>query len=110
VYQWLARGDDAHLDTLVRRCRETVLGRYLAVTSIDSGVPSLTEQQQQAGWTHRSGVAYSGAVRSADELFYQRDGPNSPGYDEWYVFDEPVTGEIASLSAAETRRCLNWPS
>jgi hypothetical protein len=62
------------------------VGKYLAVTSIDSGVPWLTQQQRNAGWQLRAGVAYSKLVQSVEELFYQRDGLDSPGYDEWYVF------------------------
>jgi hypothetical protein len=62
----------------------------LAVTSIDSGVPRLAEQQKSAGWEVRGGVAYSRAIQSTEELFYQRDGLDCPGYDEWYVFETPV--------------------
>jgi hypothetical protein len=32
-------------------------------------------------------VVYSPRLTGTDELFYQRDGLEYPGYDEWYVFD-----------------------
>lgn len=32
-------------------------------------------------------MAYSQRVSSLEELFYQRDGNDCPGYDEWCVFD-----------------------
>ena len=38
-------------------------------------------------WELRSGMAYSQRILSVEELFYQRDGNDCPGYDEWYVFD-----------------------
>ena len=90
-YHWLTAGDDVYMGTIVSRCPEIVMGRYLAVTSIDSGEPWLTERQVQAGWQCRSGIVYSRAVQSLDELFYQRDGSDSPGFDEWYVFEKVAT-------------------
>jgi hypothetical protein len=94
-YQWLTSNDD-YMGTLVRLCPEVIVGKYLAVTSIDSGVPWITERQREAGWELRRGVAYSRPVQSIDELFYQRDGLESPGYDEWYLFGHAATidGEI----------------
>jgi len=95
-YRWLTCANDTYMGTIVNRCPEVLLGRYVAITSIESGVPRLTEQQQQAGWECRGGVAYSRAIQSVDELFYQRDGSDSPGYDEWYVFETSVDlGEIS---------------
>jgi hypothetical protein len=47
-YHWLTAGDDVYMGTIVGRCPEIVMGRYLAVTSIDSGEPWLTERQVQA--------------------------------------------------------------
>jgi len=44
-YQWLTSDED-YMGTLVRLCPEVFLGRYLAVTSVDSGSPRLTERQQ----------------------------------------------------------------
>ena len=94
-YQWLTSGED-YMGTLVRLCPEVVIGRYVVVTSMDSGVPWLTEKQKHTGWECRGGAAYSGLVRSTEELFYQRDGPDGPGYDEWYIFESAVDlGEVS---------------
>ena len=49
--------------------------------------PRLTEKQKTAEWQLRSGVVYSPCLTVTDALFYQRDGLDSPGYDEWYLFD-----------------------
>ena len=83
------------MGTFVLLCPEVVLGRHLAVTSIDSGVPWLTEKQKAADWQSRAGIVYSPRLKETDELFYQRDGSGYPGYDEWYLFDTPPDlGEI----------------
>jgi hypothetical protein len=43
---------------------------------------------------------YSPRITTVEELSYQRDGADSPGYDEWYVFDAPPAelGEITRES------------
>jgi hypothetical protein len=94
-YQWLASTDHC-MDAIVELCPEVVLDRHPAVTSIDSGLAWLTDQQRLAKWECRSGVAYSPRLSGTKELFFQRDGRDGPGYDEWYVFEGPPTdlGEI----------------
>jgi hypothetical protein len=87
-YHWLT-STQHYMGDFVRLCSDAVLGRYLAITAIDSGSPWLTKTQRLVGWQLRSGIAYSQRVSSVEELFYQRDGNDCPGYDEWYVFDTP---------------------
>jgi hypothetical protein len=96
-YHWLT-SIGQHMGAVVQFCPDVVLGRYLAVAATDGGVPSLTDAQRAAGWQLRSGIAYSQRVSTIDELFYQRDGNDCPGYDEWYLFDTPPQqlGEIIS--------------
>lgn len=95
-YRWLTCANDTYMGTIVNRCPEILLGRYVAITSIDSGVPRLTEQQQRAGWECRRGAVYSPAIQTVDTLFYQRDGPGSPSYDEWWIFETPIDlGEVS---------------
>jgi hypothetical protein len=77
------------MGTILRLCPEIVLNRYVAVTSIDSGIRQLTELEQAAGWQVRRGIGYSPLIRSIDNLQYQLDGDEAPGYDEWYVFESP---------------------
>jgi hypothetical protein len=76
------------MEHIVGLCPEIFLGRYLAVTSIDSSDPWLTEKQKVGDWQIRSGIVYSPHLTTTEELFYQRDGLGYPGYDEWYLFDE----------------------
>ena len=85
-YRWLASADH-YMDAIIELCPEVVLDRHLAVTSIDSGLAWLTDQQRLAKWECRSGVVYSPRLTGTEELFFQRDGRDGPGYDEWYVFD-----------------------
>ena len=67
-YLWLTSSED-YIGTLMQSCPEVLLGRYLAVTSIDSGSRWLTERQKIAGWELRRGVAYSPAPDT--EPFYK---------------------------------------
>jgi hypothetical protein len=87
-YCWLA-STEQYMGDLVRFCPDLVLNRYLVVTRIDSGTPWLTGKQRERGWRLQLGMAYSPPIATVEELFYQRDGLDAPGFDEWYVFDEP---------------------
>jgi hypothetical protein len=81
TYQWLATG--LHdLASFLQRCPKALAGKYVAVTSLDSGSLRLTEEEERSGWRSRGGVAYSPQVRSVETL---RHG----GFDEWYIFDSP---------------------
>ena len=94
-YRWLT-SEEHCIDAIVELCPEVFLDRHLAVTSIDSGLPWLTDRQRLAKWECRSGVVYSPRLTGTEELFFQCDGRDGPGYDEWYVFEgQPVDlGEI----------------
>src|SRR5579864_4646469 len=77
AYKWLA--SEFELDDILRLCPVVVLGKYLAITSIDSGRLSPTAEEVLAGWENRHGIAYSPLVQSVETL------PRN-GWDEWYVF------------------------
>jgi hypothetical protein len=85
-YRWLMSSEQ-YIGTLVQVCPDIVIGRHLAVTSIDSGEPWLTDWQAAYGWQRRAGIVYSPRLETTNDLFYQRDGLDVPGYDEWYLFD-----------------------
>ena len=80
LYEWLV--SDRQFDFL-QLCTEVVLGKYVAVTSIDSGSLVPTEKERAAGWQSRGEIAYSPQVQSVEEI-------PSAGWDEWYIFDKPV--------------------
>ena len=117
VYRWLTTTED-YMGTVVRSCPDVLVGRYLAVTSRDSGVPTLTEEQRAAGWSLRGGIASSPRLDSVNELQFQRDTLDGPGYDEWYVFDAPSDlGEVITgnpfeepLKPGGLMAFVNWPA
>jgi len=67
------------------RCPQTVIGKYLAVTSQDSGALVLSDEEKSAGWQSRKSIAYSPQVQSVEKLHYGECG----GFDEWYVSESP---------------------
>jgi hypothetical protein len=78
-YEWLVT--DENFD-LLELCPEIVLGKYVAVTSIDSGQLIPTEKETTAGWQSRTKIAYSPKIENAQDL------PHG-GWDEWYIFNTP---------------------
>jgi hypothetical protein len=80
LYEWLVTDQDFDL---LQLCPEVVLGKYVAVTSIDSGTFVPTDAERAAGWESRGGIAYSPKVDSVESL--RRDG-----WDEWYIFGSPA--------------------
>jgi hypothetical protein len=79
-YEWLVT--DQQFD-LLEICPEVVLGKYLAITSIDSGELVPTEKELAAGWQSRRKIAYSPQIQTIGEV--PRDE-----WDEWYIFDHPT--------------------
>ena len=118
-YQWLST-EPGNITTLLRSCPDVVLGKYLAVTSIDSGTLRLTDQERADGWwTADAGkvfrgtsgsppeyrddwkVAYSPRINSIEGLPNETHDECCAGFDEWYVFDQPVP-------ASEMETFVNW--
>ena len=80
IYEWLVT--DEQFD-LLQICPEVVLGKYVAITSFDSGPLVLSDEEKMAGWASRSNIAYSPKIQEVAIL--PRDT-----YDEWYIFGSPV--------------------
>jgi hypothetical protein len=80
IYEWLVT--DQQFD-LLQTCPEVVLGKYIAITSIDSGQLVPTAEEMAAGWKARGEIAYSPKVQNIYDV--RRDG-----WDEWYIFDNPI--------------------
>jgi|SRR5581483_1112077 len=118
-YHWLTSTED-YGGTLLRLFPEIVVGRYVAVTCIDGGILRLGESQRATGWESRAGIAYSRKIHSAAEITHQVDGPDAPGYDEFYVFEdtcdlgERVQGNIFleafAPAAGRTAVFVTWAS
>jgi hypothetical protein len=80
-YSWLTTAEH-ELHDLITSCPQVVLGKYIAVTSFDSGWLVPNEDEILAGWQSRGGIAYSPKVESVEKLPHDL-------YDEWYVFKIP---------------------
>jgi hypothetical protein len=80
AYEWLVT--DESFD-LLELCPEIVLGKYVAVTSIDSGQLIPTDKETAAGWQSRAKIAYSPKIENAQDL-------TRNGWDEWYIFNTPI--------------------
>ena len=86
-YRWLTAGQH-DLDTLLQRCPQALLGKYIAVTSLDSGPMALTSEEERAGWQSRNEIAYSPKIQSVRDCRTERlPGGECGGFNEWYVFD-----------------------
>jgi hypothetical protein len=80
LYEWLVT--DQQFD-LLQICPEVVLGKYIAITSIDSGPLVPTDEETAAGWETRGKIAYSPKVQNIKGL-------SRAGWDELYIFDNPT--------------------
>jgi hypothetical protein len=85
-YRWLT-STEHYSGTILQRCPEVFLQRYVAVTSVDGGVMHITDAQRASGWELRRGIGYSPKLDNVADIPYQLDGPDAPGYDEFYVFE-----------------------
>jgi hypothetical protein len=88
-YEWLTTRSET-IRTLLRACPEVVLGKYVAITSLDSGPLQLNEDEKSLGWESRRGVAYSPKIQLVEKLPFEN-------YDEWYVF--PSAFELGQVTA-----------
>lgn len=81
-YDWIVSA--GKWDGVLELCPEIVLGKYLAITSLDSGPLVLTEEQQSAGWRSQGGVAYSPAIEHIRMVPHEY-------FSEFYVFSRPTS-------------------
>ena len=80
-YQWLV-STDRQLDVL-ECCPDVALGKYVAITSFDSGPLRLTEGQRSAGWVSHGEIAYSPEIQHVNMV------PQAY-FSELYVFGAPT--------------------
>jgi hypothetical protein len=93
VYQWIEVDHD--LGEFLSLCPGAIVGRYLAISAVDSGSFEPSEQDRAAGWNASGGVAYSPRVDSIATLPPHCYG-QCAGYDEWYIFESqpPLLGSV----------------
>ena len=88
-YRWLVTAQ-LELDILIRQCPQAVLGKYVAVTSLDSGAMALTDEEKLNGWESRNEIHYSPKIQSVENLRTKRLPNDCTRFNEWYVFDSPA--------------------
>lgn len=81
VYEWLVTDED--FDLFLQISPDVVLGKHVAITSIDSGELVPTKEEMVSGWQSRGKIAYSPKVENVEAL------PRA-GWAEWYIFDHPA--------------------
>lgn len=86
-YRWLVTQQD-NLAGLLQSCPQSVVGKYVAVTSLDSGPKIPTDEEKGLGWYSRNEIAYSPQITERGGIEGVILG-QCAGYDEWYVFDSP---------------------
>ena len=67
---------------MLELCPEFVLGKYLVITSFNSGPLVLNASDFENGWLKHDELAINPSVRSVSHIPYGE-------YDEWYIFDRP---------------------
>lgn len=87
AYRWF-ESSSLTAGALLDRCPEVWLGKYAAITSIDSGPMVLSDDEMQGGWTEAGGVAYSPRLVSLEHV-------PSTEYEEVYFFACPtILGDV----------------
>jgi hypothetical protein len=78
AYRWIV-WNSQFLEELVSAIPQLVIGKFVIITSFDSGpfVPSAEETGR--GWAMKSGLAYSPQIKTPDDLPHDQ-------YDEWYIY------------------------
>jgi hypothetical protein len=103
AYEWLEVDHD--LGEFISLCPDAIVGKYLAITAMDSGSFAPSERDLAAGWTANSGIAYGPRVESFAALPSDCICRECRGYDEWYIFESqpPPLGSIchANVFASE---------
>jgi hypothetical protein len=100
AYRWLTSNQE-NMNAVLRLCPEIVLGRYVAITTYDSGVLRLTDTDRQAGWRSRNGIAYSPQIRAIADLPECARIEPAELFQEWYVLDAPA--DLGAVSHENVR-------
>lgn len=101
-YKWLEADHD--IQEFLSLAGAAILGRYIAITAVDSGSFLPSGDDRAAGWTTTGGIAYSPRLESLAMLPSGSCHRDCCGFDEWYVFGNLPTplGTICKANAFET--------
>jgi hypothetical protein len=113
-WMWLS-SKAACMGDVIEQCPQSVIDKFVLVTSLDSGLVILNEQRLSEGWKYsvkeshnpafsgqpqREGV-FSLSPRVSNPADLPRDICHGNTYDEWYVFSSPPQIESAEVF-------INW--
>jgi hypothetical protein len=101
-YKWLEADHDLH--EFLSLYPGAIVGRHIAITAVDSGSFSPSEDDRAAGWTDIGGIAYSSRLESVAMLPLDCCCRKCYGFDEWYIFGTEPTplGSICHANVFET--------
>lgn len=82
-YRWLeiVGTDFGYIADLLELAPQIVQGKYVSITSFDSGPLKLSIEEINEGWYRYGEIAISPCISVNDQI------PNEQ-YDEWYIFDQ----------------------
>ena len=81
-YDWFEFPENSiTIGFLIDNLTELFIGKFLAIKCFDSSTFKPTDEEKQAGWIERKGIAYSPRL-TKKEL----ERPICDNYDEWYIF------------------------
>ena len=72
---------DFSMDRFIDEFKQHLIGKYIAVTSYDSGELYLSDEEKEAGWEYINNLAVSPLLKLETKI-------PTAGFDEWYVFSE----------------------
>jgi hypothetical protein len=79
-YRWLASHTNRdHLPGVLRSCPQLVLGKFVAITSFDSGPLTPSQEELRAGWSFDGRIMYSPTITDPSVIPHEQ-------YDEWLIF------------------------
>ena len=95
-YQWLAcHNDRVDFSAVLSSCPDVIGGKFVAITSFDSGPLTPSPEEELAGWTFDGRIMYSPRINESIEMPYEL-------YDEWLIFAD----ETRTLPELEV--FVNW--
>jgi len=100
-YEWLEA--EHRLKDVLALCPDIVVGRYVAITAVDSGEFRPTEADRAAGWSTSGRIAYSPLVASLESLPAHCCATPCGPFDEWYIYGAATNlGTICHANPFET--------
>jgi hypothetical protein len=88
-YEWV-ESHSFDLGKLLKNYPEAVVGKYVVISSFDSGPLEPSPEEVAKGWHKRGELLMTTRVSGASELPFEQ-------YDEWYVFPQATVPKIAEV-------------